>query len=553
MRLSQNPYGLPLFRRREHTPSYVECNGVSMGSSLCVLVLFLVTLAGCAPLVRPPMFPSDSASLGAPSNGPEFPAPPSSISDKTISLQEGRSTLEQCILEYPEDKDLERQRGSGCGADWLEQRSCVPYPHEAYQIYRRSEYKLVTSVGRDICRTKAHIYAQELNWRNAAEAYGNTNQLSKRLRDALAIAGVATSLNGIGKTSVYYGLAAVVADRFPELVGSERQQAIYLLSADAASCLSAAIEHMRPSPQTIARHVNLLASAKRSKHEFLVSTRALIDSIRGDKHHCISIKGEPITATNSGDHLRNITRQHRRGSVSCGVAPEAIFSDSNEWVRDADRAVGNYASLIAQMIEHNKWFARQIDKATYALNLELVRGDAGNLSGVQLAQSLSMMVHGTAQSGRSAPKEFKLRSGDYLDYMLARQRLMGALEDLAAANTQLKDQMDAAKKEAEACTGGGNPELRVTPSDHAIYFSSNSGPQVFRVDDSGGTPTYSLTGRDTSVFDVSTKSDGSGLTATVTLKKAAATGKGPFSAVLLFESKDGKRRAHPIVLQYSNP
>jgi hypothetical protein len=418
----------------------------------------------------------------------------------------------------------------------------------------RLEYKLAASVGRDICQTKAHIYAQELNWRNAAEAYGNTSQLSKRLRDGLAIAGVATSLKGVGKTSVYYGLAAVVADRFPELVGAERQQAIYLLSADAASCMSAAIEHMRPSPAAITRHVNLLTGAESSKREYLESTKKLIESIRRDKNHCVSMKGEPITAANSGDHLRNITRQHRKGSSSCGVAPEAIFSDSNEWIRNADRTMGNYALLIAQMSEHNKWFARQIDKATYALNLELARGDAGNLSGIQLAQSLSTMVHGTAQSGRSPSQDFKLRNGEYLGYMLARQKLTGALEDLAAANTLLKEQMDTAKKEAEACTGGsGSPELRVIPSDHTIYFFSNSAPQVFRVDDSGGTPNHTLIGRDTSVFDVSVKSDGNSLTATVSLKKDAAKGKGPFSAMLLFESRDGKRRAHPIALQYNTP
>jgi hypothetical protein len=68
----------------------------------------------------------------------------------------------------------------------------------------------------------------------------------------------------------------------------------------------------------------------------------------------------------------------------------------------------------------------------------------------------------------------------------------------------------------------------VIPSDHTIYFFSNSAPQVFRVDDSGGTPNHTLIGRDTSVFDVSVKSDGNSLTATVSLKKDAAKGKGPF-------------------------
>lgn len=395
-----------------------------------------MAVTGCAPLIRPPMFPSGTAAPQTSANGTDFPNGTGLAGNDGASSSVNREKPGSCEAEYSSGKD-----GKGPAAHAQDS------PAEA-----RFEYMQATSVGRDICKTKEKIRDQELNWRNAAEAYGNTSQLSKRLRDGLAIAGVATSLKGVGKTSVYYGLAAVVADRFPELVGSERQQAIFLLSADAASCMSAAIERMRPSPTAITRHVNLLTAAKHSKQEFLASTSKLIESIRRDKNHCVYTYGEPIVANDAGDHLRNITRRHRRGSSSCGVAPEAIFSDSSEWIRNADRTMGNYALLIAQLSEHNTWFARQIDKATYALNLELARGDASNLSSIQLAQSLSTMVNGTAQSGGSPSQDFKLRNSEYLDYMLARQKLMGAVEDLVAANTQLKEQMGAARKEAEACT-----------------------------------------------------------------------------------------------------
>lgn len=497
-----------------------------------LVVLLALGLVACAPIGRPPIFPETTPNRSGAGNSGEYPFLDSTSRPAPFASAATRVTREcdtgyrplLCSGRNPDGEEIHLVISTCDFADsWEQERERVAQ----FQVY----------------------------WRSLAETYGNTSQLSRRLRDALAIAGGVNIIRGATSTSLYYALGAILADRIPDILASEKQQAIYLLAADAASCYGTAFQRAELATAEICKSEIAFHQTERNVRELARAANNLVQQTQ--QHRCKTSKTSKTSDQGTGGaqshsgYLKQITTAGKGPHVSCKAGGK-VFWDRFETLRQ--RSAESQAKLgnaLAKWKRTPTGFHRRIDRLAYTVARDQASADASAMSGMQVGSEMTQFA-GVAQSG--APRDHlttaALAYGDNGREFLARQLdLTVTLAELDAMTNYVNGLRREAEKAADACEGiYGRNSLVVTPAVARIEFARSSPAFIIEAQDEAAPPEHRITGSGTTAFNVQRSVNGNRSVLSLTVNSANLKNATDYFADLTFVSTDGKRQSSPIRL-----
>jgi len=492
-----------------------------------LVVLLALGLVACAPIGRPPIFPETTPNRSGAGNSGEYPFLDSTSRPAPFASAATRVTRE-CDTGY---------RPLLCSGR-------NPDGEEIHLVISTCDFADEWEQARE------RLAQRQVSWRSLAETYGNTSQLSRRLRDALAIASGVNIIRGATSTSLYYALGAILADRIPDILASEKQQAIYLLAADAASCYGTAFARAELATADICRFEIALHQTQRNERELAGAAENLVRQTQ--QHRCkTSDSDKPAAVALPSEYLKQITAAGKSPHVSCKAGGE-VFLDRFKKLRQ--RSAESQDKLKMALTERKQIpidFIRHIDRLAYAVAGDQASADASAMSGMQVGSEMTQFA-GVAQSG--APRDHlttaALAYGDNGREFLARQLdLTVTLAELDAMTNYVNGLRREAKKAADACAGiYGRNSLVVTPAVARIEFARSSPAFIIEAQDEAAPPEHRITGSGTTAFNVQRSVNGNRSVLSLTVNSANLKNATDYFADLTFVSTDGKRQSSPIRL-----
>lgn len=505
---------------------HVSGNSQLQSGKRVLAVLSALGLVACAPIGRPPIFPEATPNRSGIGNSGEHTFL-NATSKPTPFASPEMNVARSCVTGY---RPL---LCSGTSPDGQEIHIVI------------STCNLADSWEQG----KERIAQFQMHWRSLAETYGNTSQLSRRLRDALAIAGGVNIIRGATSQSLYYALGALLADRIPDVLASEKQQAIYLLAADAASCYGTAFQRAELTNAEVCKSEIALYQAERNVRELSKAANNLIQETQ--HHRCKTRPQNGSQAQSPSAYLKKITVAATSTHVSCKAGGTVFWKRYEALTHRSRESQDRFARALAEWRQTAPEFERRIERLAYTVAGDQARADASAVSGMQVASELTQLA-GVAQSG--APRDdltaAALAYGESGREFLAKQvDLEVTLEQLDAISRHVNGLARGAEKAANACEGiYAKHSLVVTPAVARIEFVRTSPAFVIEARDDAAPPEHRITGSGTTAFSVQRTVNGNTSVLSLTVNSANLKDSSDYFAELTFVSTDGKRQSSPIRL-----
>lgn len=513
-------------------------------------------LAGCAPFLRPPVFPpfhkmaqqesADSSSSREPESQIKFAT--CNNFKSTFPLFVGdNSMLPSCQLYIAADNKLFAANNAANGPS-----KGSGFPMASDHQYSLSELNSRISVHKHACLAQRSAAELEDFFREKAESYGNVADALQRLSEILAIwAGYRLAFQSNLSVAAKTGTAALVAHTLKPLIGSEAHQVIYLAAAENISCLRAANRVISLTADNICSEQLTLDGLRQSLLDYGKTADALLrEEEKKSTKLCRTVTSSTskiyTQAKGVGLALASVGKPPSIQRVCPKRPVHDAFDDTAADITQAEQLIDKISKLFSEIDRHTGQLKAESEQIAYRVGSEVAKADTSDVSTIFSLMTLpkQLPITATAQAGKY--KDPKAKRSVSLELEPHFQQLRTAILRAETLRATLQERVHGAGEAYQACLlKRRQGSLQVTPHEE-LYQLNRKDAITFRAHAEDGSPQFHMVGLGVDKIEVKKNVDRSDLEVSLSLKKEAnSTSKSRVQVTVSFSNADNTLHSRP--------